>query len=295
MRGRHPPRFAWRPLPHAGEVESEHLRRRVARRLNESSALLSLSVLCDSSIEHYRGMFFNRAMLLPIATSALTLMSSLHGAHDATSEARRLRHGIAAVATAIGLTGGGVHIYNVGKREGGLSWHNLFYGAPLGAPYALVMAGLMGVAAEHVRDSRRGRYRLFGFPAGRMLAAITTGGLLGTVAEAALLHFRGAFQDPFMVAPVTIPPIAGALLAKAGLERQPRWGRLTRLWLWLTAAMGIAGSGFHVYGVSRQMGGWRNWRQNVLNGPPIPAPPSFTGLALAGLAVLDLLTKTRDD
>ena len=34
------------------------------------------------------------------------------------------------------------------------------------------------------------------------------------------------------------------------------------------------------------MGGWRNWRQNVLNGPPLPAPPSFTGLALAGLAAL---------
>jgi hypothetical protein len=37
------------------------------------------------------------------------------------------------------------------------------------------------------------------------------------------------------------------------------------------------------------MGGWKNWRQNVLNGPPIPAPPSFTGLALAGLAALELL------
>lgn len=68
---------------------------------------------------------------------------------------------------------------------------------------------------------------------------------------------------------------------------QPR--RLTRIWMKLTAAMGLIGAGFHVYGVSRNMGGWRNWRQNILNGPPIPAPPSFTGLALAGLAALDLL------
>jgi hypothetical protein len=37
------------------------------------------------------------------------------------------------------------------------------------------------------------------------------------------------------------------------------------------------------------MGGWRNWSQNILNGPPIPAPPSFTGLALAGLAALGLI------
>ncbi len=37
------------------------------------------------------------------------------------------------------------------------------------------------------------------------------------------------------------------------------------------------------------MGGWRNWSQNVLNGPPLPAPPSFTGLALTGLAALSLI------
>jgi len=29
----------------------------------------------------------------------------------------------------------------------------------------------------------------------------------------------------------------------------------------------------------------------VLNGPPLPAPPSFTGLALAGLAALKLMEK----
>ena len=49
------------------------------------------------------------------------------------------------------------------------------------------------------------------------------------------------------------------------------------------------------YGVARNMGGWRNWRQNVLNGPPLPAPPSFTGLALAGLAALGLMEDHPDD
>jgi hypothetical protein len=32
----------------------------------------------------------------------------------------------------------------------------------------------------------------------------------------------------------------------------------------------------------------------VLNGPPLPAPPSFTGLALVGLAALDLLEERHD-
>ena len=92
-----------------------------------------------------------------------------------------------------------------------------------------------------------------------------------------------------MYLPVTLPPVAATLLGSAALapQRDDRW--FTRWWLRLTAALGIAGMGFHIFGVSRDMGGWRNWSQNVLNGPPIPAPPSFTGLALAGLAALGLL------
>jgi hypothetical protein len=38
----------------------------------------------------------------------------------------------------------------------------------------------------------------------------------------------------------------------------------------------------------------RNWSQNVLNGPPLPAPPSSTGLALAGLAALSLQEAAGD-
>ena len=61
--------------------------------------------------------------------------------------------------------------------------------------------------------------------------------------------------------------------------------------MWLrriTAALGFVGVGFHARGVARNQGGWRNWSQNLLNGPPLPAPPSFSALALAGLAALRL-------
>jgi hypothetical protein len=170
----------------------------------------------------------------------------------------------------------------------------LFYSAPLGAPYALILAGILATAAEHVRDAHRTRPRLLGFRAGKALTVLTAGGIAGTVAEAALLHFRGAFQDPFMYLPVTIPPIAAGLIAKAGLEKQPRWPAFTRLWFWITAVLGFAGCGFHAFGVARNMGGWKNWSQNILSGPPIPAPPSFTGLALAGLAALDLMRETEN-
>jgi hypothetical protein len=43
------------------------------------------------------------------------------------------------------------------------------------------------------------------------------------------------------------------------------------------------------------MGGWRNRSQNIFSGPPLPAPPSFTALALAGLAALGLREGEADD
>jgi hypothetical protein len=67
------------------------------------------------------------------------------------------------------------------------------------------------------------------------------------------------------------------------------------LWLRFTALMGVIGVGFHAIGVARNMGGWRNWTQNLQAGPPLPAPPSFTGLALAGLAALGLLQDNPHD
>ncbi len=63
--------------------------------------------------------------------------------------------------------------------------------------------------------------------------------------------------------------------------------------MWAVSAMGVLGVGFHAYGVQRMMGGWGNWRQNMIDGPPLPAPPSFSGLALGGLAALELLEHRR--
>ena len=53
--------------------------------------------------------------------------------------------------------------------------------------------------------------------------------------------------------------------------------------------LGIAGPMFHAYGIHRNMGGWRNWSQMILQGPPLPAPPAFLGIAAAGLGILPLL------
>lgn len=269
---------------------------KAAQELNRSSGILAASVLLDSAVEHYRGGFYNPAMVTPIATSLIALLASFHGAGDGKEGKHHVRQKIFALSAATGIAGTGFHIYNITKKPGGLCWQNLFFSGPLGAPAAIGLSGLFGLLAERVRDTPgRQDPTLLGRSAGRILSFITAASLLGTTGEAGLLHFRGAFHNPAMYLPVSMPPASAALLVNAALgpSRKPR--PFTRLWLSLTSLMGVAGVGFHIYGASRAMGGWRNWRQNMVNGPPIPAPPSFVGLALAGLAALSLMRAHPDD
>lgn len=266
-----------------------------ARRLNRASGMLAGSVLADSALEHYRGSYANRAMWTPLIMSAITIAVSTHGDVDRRQRAHGVRDASYVGAAVTGLVGTGFHAWNVGKRPGGFVFQNLFYGAPLGAPFAILLAGLLGYYSERLRENEvMVTPSVFGLPAGRALAALTAAGLAGTTAEAGLLHARGAFQNPLMFIPVTVPPVAALLMAETafGSAGRNRW--FTRWWLRLTALVGIGGSALHTYGVSRAMGGWRNWQQNMISGPPIPAPPAFTGLAIAGLAAMGLLRDHPD-
>ncbi len=247
-----------------------------ARRLYQAAAMLAASVLSDSALEHYRADFENPGMFAPLASAAVLLACALRGTRSAAPYA---------TACAVGTAGLGFHAYNVLRRPGGLSWANLFYAAPLGAPAALALAGVIGLAARPVAA---GATTLAGLPSGRALCGLAAFGLAGTSAEAALLHFRGAFQHPAMWVPVSVPPVTALLLAGAALPhaRGPR--RLTNALLRACTWLGVLGMGFHARGIARQMGGWRNWSQNILAGPPLPAPPSFSALALAGRAALAL-------
>ncbi len=256
-----------------------------AESLKDGAVMLAGSVLLDSAFEHFRGNYRNRAMYAAPATAAVSMAASLH-----RGVPRPLRTVIAAWSGAVGIAGLAFHAFNVMKRPGGLSWNNLFYAAPAIAPGAMALSGFLGYAASHLErayeksGSTRTRREI-----GPALGLLMAGGIVSTVAEAALLHFRGAYHDPFMYAPVTVPPAAAAALAIASVKPTERTIGVARWALGATAVTGVLGSVFHVYGVQRNMGGWRNWRQNLFVGPPIPAPPSFTGLAVGGLGVLRLL------
>jgi hypothetical protein len=266
-----------------------------ARQLNRAAGTLAASVLADSAVEHYRGSFKNKAMLTPIVVAGLTLAMSLHGTADKQPVAHNARDTSYLLAAGTGLLGTGFHIYNVTKKVGGFSWQNLFYGAPLGAPMAILLSGLLGFCSERLRaNGPRRRPRVLSLPAGKTVATVAALGLLGTSGEAGLLHFRGAFHNPLMAIPVTLPPIGAGLLGATAAGSGKSAYRATRWWMRLLVVMGFAGVGLHAYGISRNMGGWRNWTQNILNGPPLPAPPSFAGLALAGLAALELMKESSD-
>ena len=256
---------------------------RAAQALGAGAAILCVSVALDSALEHYRARFSDRVMFAGPAMALLGIAAAGYIAFRPERANERLPKIALITVGATGLIGLGFHSYNILKRPGELSALNLFYGAPAGAPAALTLAGLYGVIAGEMLSGRVNT-RL-----PRLTAGLIAFSLMGTVAEAGLLHFRGAFQDPAMYAPVTIPPLAAVAIGAAALS--PRAAVVAEPLLKATAVLGIAGPIFHAYGIHRNMGGCRNWSQMILQGPPLPAPPAFLGIAAAGLGILPLLAE----
>ena len=258
--------------------------KRCARDLGRGAALLAASVVADSAMEHFRGNYDNRGMVLAPLIATATMATALSG-----RPANAASTAVFGTAVAVGITGLGFHFYNITKRPGGLSWQTLFYAAPFAAPGALALAGVLGLAATRIHRARHASSRVQRDTA-TSLAWTVSASLMVTASEVWLLHFRGAFHDPFMLLPVTIVPAAALALAHSGARPTALNLKVSRRLLQLTGLVGLAGAGFHAYGVARNMGGWRNWSQNLFAGPPLPAPPSFTGLAFAGLGTLTLLS-----
>jgi len=262
---------------------------RQSRSAAGGAALLAASVVLDSAMEHYRGSYKKAAMTVAPPAATVTLATCL--AATLSRGSGLARGAVFGGAMTVGLFGLGFHLRNILSRPGGLSFNNLFYRAPFGAPGALLIAGAGGLAsvaaAQAIEAGNDDRIRR----AGRFAALTTAAGLFGLTAEVGLLHFRGAFHDKLMYAPVVTVPLTGAALTAAAFL--PSATGPARRMLQASMALGLAGTGLHAYGVSRNNGGFRNWTQNLFQGPPIAAPPSLIGLGLLGLAALGLLGRAR--
>lgn len=247
------------------------------------SGLLASSVLLDSAFEHFKGSYANPAMYVAPVAAGTSLAAAIAG----PAWPQRRATGVAVAS--VGAAGLAFHAYNIAKRPGGLSWNNLFYAAPFGAPGALVASGLIG-ATRSILEGRERRHEKEVL-AGREVGILTAGAIFATTTEVALLHFRGAFHNPFMYVPVVVPPATGAVLTLAALRNGHAERNLARGSMVALGALGLAGVGFHAYGVHRNMGGFANWTQNMFQGPPLAAPPSFAGLALAGIGAVRMLDR----
>ena len=232
------------------------------------AALLALSVLADSAIEHYRGSFDNpRDVLAARRRHAHARRQPAWRAASARSSASRLRtRDLSALAAVDRARGHGLPSLQRHEAPGRLAlaqpvlrarrsarrWHCCSPARSAPSP--------SGCATRP--DDRR---NVFGMPAGRALGCWSARGLLGTVGEVALLHFRGAFQQPVRcMLPVIVPPLAAALLAQAALGAPTRALVRRGWWLRTDGAARLRRRRLPRLRHCARMGGWRNWSQNLL-------------------------------
>jgi hypothetical protein len=127
-----------------------------------------------------------------------------------------------------------------------------------------------------VRDFRRGR-------AQRLLAAATAAGALPLGAEIYINHYGGSFGNRWMWTPVALSPaLSAAGVAGVASERAAR--TVLPAVAALTALDGLAGLYFHLRGVARKPGGFREASYNLVMGPPALAPGALAMVGGIGLA-----------
>jgi hypothetical protein len=117
----------------------------------------------------------------------------------------------------------------------------------------------------------------------RLLRLGLTLGIAPLWYELTLLHYRGAFQSRLMWVPILSLPAVMASGVASSLKKDERRSRdILRPFAWWMTILGTVGTFFHLRGVGRQMGGFHNWKYNIVTGPPFPAPMQVALYGLLG-------------
>lgn len=254
------------------------------------TAVMTLLLLADALAGHYRSGFFSRSQYVPFISGGLLIITNVAATIAPTSAWLNMAMRVAGwLAVASGLIGFGFHHYfGIAKKPGGYKWllHYLMYGAPQLAPPALAILGVLAVLAA---QGLAGEVSIVGLSIHEALLALVTVALAGAILQAAILHYRGAFNNPAMYAPLTAPILA--VVASIWMIVAPNSVMLQVLTvlLWLTFLIGFVGLGMHLRGMGRQMGGLYVPLFNLLEGPPAWAPALFAGFAAVGLVTVHLL------
>jgi hypothetical protein len=126
-----------------------------------------------------------------------------------------------------------------------------------------------------VRNVEHGRFE-------KILSGLTAASAVLVAFEVYYEHYKGSFGNKFMWSPIVVtPPVVAAGIAGVFSRRA------AKTWLPLTSAIyvltGLIGFFFHVRGVHRRPGGWREATYNVVMGPPVIAPGLFAMVGGMGL------------
>jgi len=254
------------------------------------AGVLTLFTLAEAWTGHYRSGFPLRAQYAPFASGGFLIAATVMAVATPDAPSARLALTVAGwLSIATGVIGVGYHhYYGVAEKAGGYRWllHYLMYGAPQLAPLALSATGALGVIAA---SGMAGRAAVVGIELRGALLGTVAVALAGAVAQAGVLHYRGAFNNPLMYSPFTAPLLAAAASAWFVADPSPiLYAVLTPLFV-LTFVTGFLGVGMHLRGFDRQMGGLHLWLFSLLQGPPVWAPTMFSGFAAVGLVVVHLL------
>jgi hypothetical protein len=133
----------------------------------------------------------------------------------------------------------------------------------------------VGFVSRVARNARQGRIQ-------KLLSATAAASALPLAFEVYLEHYKGSFGDRWEWAPlVCTPPLVVAGAAGVVSERAARTALPAASALY--ALNGVVGSVLHARGVQRKPGGFREPAYNLVMGPPLLAPGSFTLVGAIGL------------
>lgn len=255
-----------------------------------SSALFTLALLTDAFLGHYRSGFEVRMQYSPFVLGAGLLAAfAIALVAPGSSWTRPLLRITGWAAIGLAVTGVAFHYYyGIVEKPGGHRWllHHLMYHAPLLAPLGLAVAGAMALIA----DASLGGTELLGIASpARATLVVVAAALIGLMAQVAILHYRGAYKNPAMYAPLVISIGAAGVALWRGAASSPASIRTYEIALWVVFLTGFSGWGWHLRGIDRMMGGLYVALPNVLEGPPSMAPLLFALVAAQGLVGEKLL------
>jgi hypothetical protein len=248
------------------------------------TAALTLLLLADAFAGHYRSGFVFRSQYAPFISGGLLIVTAIAAVLKPEAEWANLALRVAGwLAIASGVVGFAFHhYYGIVKKPGGYKWllYYLMYGAPQLAPLALALTGMLALVASH---GLANEISIAGMSLRTALLILVGVALTGATLQAGILHYRGAFNNPLMYAPLTVPVLAIVVSIWTIVSPNNTLLLVFTILLWLTFLIGFVGLGMHLRGFGRQMGGLYLTIFNWLEGPPAFAPALFTGFAAVGL------------